>query len=182
MKKIIGLTGEMGGGKDTFYQYVKENYENVFVLKFSDALTEVLKIFFDAVKREDQQWLGSSLRERFGKDILVRALIKKAKNIEEGIIILNGVRKELEVPAIKEIGGKIVYITAEPKLRWERVVLRKEKADDDVPFEKFLELSSAEAELQIPEIGGKADYKIENNGSKEDFYKEVKKVLDLIND
>jgi len=180
MKKIIGLTGEMGCGKDTFCQFVKENYENVFILKFSDALTDVLKIFFDAIKREDQQWLGSALRERFGKDILVKALIKKANNIENGIIIFNGVRKELEVPGIKEIGGKIIYITGDPKIRWERVKIRGEKADDDVSFEKFLEMHNAEAELQIPEIGAKADYKIENNGSKEEFYKEIKKVIDLI--
>lgn len=179
-KKIIGLVGEMGSGKDTFCDYVKENYENVFVLKFSDALTEVLKIFFDSVKREDQQWIGGLLRERFGKDILVKALIKKAKSIDKGIIILNGIRKELEVPSIKEIGGKIIYITGDPKIRWERVKIRGEKTDDDVSFEKFLEMHKAEAELQISSIGEKADFKIENNGTKEEFYQEVKKIIDKI--
>jgi len=180
MKKIIGLTGEMGGGKDTFCEYVKKNYQNVFVLKFSDALTDVLKIFFDSVKREDQQWLSLSLRERFGKDILVKALIKKAKSISEGIVILNGVRKEAEADAIKDAGGKIIYITAEGKKRWERVTTRKEKADDDVPYEKFLELGRAEAELQIPAIGEAADFTIENDGSKEQFYQQVKKIIDSI--
>src|SRR3989344_3808493 len=179
-KKLIGLTGEIGAGKDTFCEYVKKNYDNVFVFRFSDALTDVLKIFFDAVKREDQQWLGLVLRERFGKDILVRALIKKANSINDGIIILNGVRKDGEVNAIKEIGGKIIYITAEQKTRWERVKIRGEKADDDVPFEKFLEMGNAEAELQIPDIGKAADFKIENNDSKEEFYQKVKKIIDLI--
>lgn len=179
-KKIIGLVGEMGSGKDTFCQYVKENYPNVFVLKFSDALTEVLKIFFDSVKREDQQWLGLVLREKFGKDILARALVKKAKSIDEGVVVLNGVRKESELGAIKEIGGKIVYVTAEQKKRWERVKIRKEKADDDVPYEKFLEMHKAEAELQIPSIGEGADFKLENNGSKESFYQEIKKLMELL--
>ena len=64
-KKIIGLIGEMGAGKDTFCDYLKESYQNVYFLKFSDALTEILKMFFDDVKREDQQWLSSALRERF---------------------------------------------------------------------------------------------------------------------
>ena len=93
MKKIIGLIGEMGSGKDTFSEYLKEINENVFVLRFSDALTEVLKIFFSEVKREDQQWLSSGLRERFGQDILIKALIKKIEKIENGFIILNGVRR-----------------------------------------------------------------------------------------
>jgi len=180
IKKVIGLVGEMGSGKDTFCGWVKENYGNVFVLRFSDALTDVLKIFFDDIKREDQQWLSLTFRERFGADILVRALVKKANSIKEGIVIFNGVRKQAEVEAIKKNGGKIVYITSEPETRWERVAARKEKADDDVPFEKFLELGKAEAELQIPAIGAAADYKIENNGSKEEFYSEIKKLINLI--
>lgn len=179
-KILIGLTGEMGSGKDTFCEYLKNNYKNVMFFRFSDALTETLKIFFDEVKREDQQWLGFVLRERFGKDILVRALIKKANSINKGIIILNGVRKEGEAKIIKEAGGKIIYITADQKLRWERVCVRKEKADDDVPFEKFLEMGKAEAEVNIPEIGKSADFKIENDGTKEEFNKEVKRVIESI--
>jgi len=177
MKKLIGLTGEIGSGKDTFCGYVKKNYKNIFVFRFSDALTDVLKIFFDSIKREDQQWLSPLLKERFGNDILVRALIKKANNIGDGIIILNGVRAEAEATAIKDAGGKIIYITANQKTRWERVRVRGEKADDDVSYEKFLELEKAGTELQIPSIGKSADFKIDNDGSKKLFYQEIKKVM-----
>jgi len=180
MKKIIGLAGEMGAGKDTFCDYAKEKYKDVFVLKFSDALTDALKIFFDSIKREDQQWLSLALRERFGGDILVRALIKKVNGIKEGIIILNGVRRPDDFEALREIGGKLIYVTAEPKKRWERLTIRKEKADDDVSFEKFLELGRAEAELQILAIGADADFKIENNGPKEDFYLELEKTIEAV--
>ncbi|OGZ78738.1 MAG: hypothetical protein A2528_02550 [Candidatus Staskawiczbacteria bacterium RIFOXYD2_FULL_37_9] len=179
-KKIIGVTGEIGAGKDTFCQYVKENFPNVSIFRFSDALTEVLKIFFDSVKRDDQQWISTQLRERFGQDILVKALIKKINNISEGVVILNGVRRPGDFTALKQIAGKLVYVGADVRKRWERVVLRKEKADDDVPFEKFLELSGAEAEQQISAIGGQADFRIENNGSKEEFFSQIKKVIDLI--
>jgi dephospho-CoA kinase len=177
-KIIVGLTGEIGSGKDTFCNYIKENYKNVFVFRFSDALTDVLKMFFDAVKREDQQWLGALLKERFGSDILVRALIKKANSIGEGIVILNGIRAEGEEEKIKQNGGKIIYITADQKLRWERVKIRGEKADDDVPYEKFLEMAKASAEVQIPDIGKRADFRVENNGSKNLFCQEIKKVID----
>lgn len=180
MKKLIGLTGEIGSGKDTFCEYVKKKYPNVFVFRFSDALTEILKIFFDSVKREDQQWLGEKLRDRFGKDVLLKALIKKANGIAKGIIILNGVRKEGEAKTIRENNGKIIYITADEKIRWERVKIRKEKSDDDVPFEKFVEMGKAEAELQIPEVGKIADFKIKNNDSKELFKQEAKKIIDII--
>jgi dephospho-CoA kinase len=177
MKKIIGIVGEMGAGKDTFCEYVKEKYKNVYFLRFSDGLTEALKIFFDDIKREDQQWLSSALRERFGGDILVKALIKKVNNINDGIVILNGVRRPDDFKALREIGGKLVYLTADVKKRWERVILRKEKADDDVPFEKFLELGKAEAEQLIGTIGAEADFKISNDGTKEELYEEIKKII-----
>src|SRR3989339_393948 len=180
MKKIIGVVGEIGSGKDTFCNFVKENYENVHFLRFSDGLTEALKIFSDNIKREDQQWLSSVLRERFGGDILVKALVKKISNISEGIIILNGVRRPADFDALMNIGGKLIYVTADIKKRWERVILRKEKSDDDVPFEKFLELCGAEAEQQILSIAQRADYKIENNGTKEEFYIKIKELIDKI--
>ncbi len=177
MKKLIGLSGEIGAGKDTFCKYIKENYQNVSVFRFSDALTEILKVFFDDIKRDDQQWLGFSLKERFGGDILVRALIKKVNNIKEGIIILNGVRAEGEAEAIKQNGGQIIYVTADIKKRWERVCIRKEKADDDVPYEQFLEKNKAQAELPITKIGQEADLKIENNGSLEEFQEKIKNLI-----
>ena len=69
---------------------------------------------------------------------------------------------------------------AEQKIRWERVRIRGEKADDNAPWEKFVEMGKASMELQIPIIGAKADFKIENNGSKEAFCQEIKKIIDSI--
>jgi dephospho-CoA kinase len=180
MKKIIGIVGEIGSGKDTFCNYVKGNYKNVHFLRFSDGLTEALKVFFDDIKREDQQWLSSVLRERFGGDILVKALVKKISSISDGIIILNGVRRPDDFEALLGIGGKLIYVTADIQKRWERVVLRKEKADDDVPFERFLELCGAEAEQQISIIGARADSKLDNNGTKEEFHLKIKELVDKI--
>lgn len=181
MKKIIGIVGEMGAGKDTFCEYVKANYQDVYFLRFSDGLTAALKVFFDDIKREDQQWLSSALRERFGQNILVKALIKKVNSIDKGIIILNGVRRTDDFSGLREIGGKLIYITADIKKRWERVVLRKEKADDDVPFEKFVELGNAEAEQLITTIGKEAEFTINNDGSKEELFLQIKKIIEDIN-
>jgi dephospho-CoA kinase len=175
---IIGLVGETGSGKDTFCDYIKKTVkEPVFYFRFSDPLSEVLKIFFEEVKKEDQQWLVGHLRKRFGENILGEAIKKKIKNIERGIIILNGVRMPQEVKMIKEMNGKIVYITADPKLRWERVNKRGEKKDDSVSYEKFLEIEKAKSEVLIPKIGEKVDFKIKNNGSIEDFFQEIDKII-----
>lgn len=179
-KKIIGIVGEMASGKDTVCEYLKANYKDVYFMRFSDALTEILKIFFDDIKREDQQWLSSALREKFGGDILVKALVKKIGKISDGIVILNGVRRPDDFKALKSIGGKLIYITADPKARWERMKVRGEKADDDVSFEKFIEMGKAEAESLITVIGAEADYKIDNNGSKDQLFEQVKIIIDSI--
>jgi len=177
-KVIIGLIGETGSGKDTFCDYVKKTVKQpVFCFRFSDPLSEVLKIFFDKVKKEDQQWLVGHLRYRFGENILGEAMNKKIKNIKEGLIILNGVRMPQEVKMIKAMGGKTIYLTADFKIRLERVNRRKEKKDDASSYKKFLEKEKAKSEIKIPEIGKKADFKIENNGSRDDFYKEVDKII-----
>ncbi len=177
-KIIIGLTGEMGAGKDTFCDHIaKVSQGPVFCFKFSDPLSEVLTIFFDEVSREDQQWLAIMLRERFGKDILAKAIKKKINNTQEGLIILNGIRYREEFNMVKKMEGKIIYITADSKLRWQRLQDRGEKKDDSASYEKFLELEKSETESLIQEIGKEADYKIENNGSLEEFHKKVDELM-----
>jgi dephospho-CoA kinase len=181
MRKIIlGLVGETGSGKDTFCEYLKKIKKNVFVFRFSQPLTETLRIFFDEIKKEDQQWLGVVLRQRFGNNILGEAIKKKIKNIKKGIAILNGIRALEEARMIKNLGGKIIYITADSKLRWQRIRKRGEKKDDLISYKRFLELERAKTEILIPQIGKKADFKIENNSSRQNFYREIKKITNKI--
>jgi dephospho-CoA kinase len=180
-KIILGLVGETGSGKDAFSEYLKKKFKNVFVFRFSQPLTEALGIFFDKIKKEDQQWLANSLRGRFGNNILGEAIKKKIKNIKEGIVVLNGIRVWEEFRMIKRLGGKIVYITADSKIRWQRIKNRGEKKDDLISYQKFLKIEKNKTEILIPQIGKKADFKIENNGSKNNFYKECRKILTKVN-
>ena len=120
------------------------------------------------------------MRERFGGDILVKALVKKIEKISDGIVILNGVRRPDDFKALKSIGGKLIYITADPKIRWERMKIRGEKADDDVTFEQFIEMGKAEAESLITTIGAEADFRIDNNGSKEQLQEQIKTIIGSI--
>jgi dephospho-CoA kinase len=180
MKKIIGLVGETGSGKDFFCRYLQDNYKNISVFNFSQPLSETLKIFFDEIKKEDQQWLIVCLRKRFGNNILGEAIGKKIKKIENGIIILNGVRVFEEAEMIKKLGGKIIYINAESMKRWKRIKKRHEKKDDNSTYTKFLELEKATPEKLISKIGQQADFKIENNGSKQKFYQKIEEVINKI--
>jgi len=180
MKKIIiGLVGETGAGKGAFVSYLQKKLKskNFFKLRFSDALSQALLIFFDEVKKQDQQWLGAVLREKFGQDVLAKSIEKKIKNIKNGLILVDGIRLKEEEDMIRKNGGKIVYITAPSKIRWQRLGKRGEKKDDKVSFNKFLKIEQAITERHIKEIGNRADYRIDNSGLFVSFYQQIDKFL-----
>jgi dephospho-CoA kinase len=179
MKKILlGLVGETGSGKDTFCQYIQKTVEKpVFCFRFSEPLSETLRIFAGEVRKEDQQWLGTVLRQRFGQDVLAQAIARKIRDINKGLIILNGIRCWEEFGMIKDLRGKIFYITADSKKRWERVRKRGDRRDDFSSFRKFLEREKAKTEILIPKIGQKADFAIKNNGSLKAFYLEINEII-----
>jgi dephospho-CoA kinase len=143
-------------------------------------LSEILEILSGEIKKEDQQWLGKIIRQRFGDDILAKAISKRIKNVKRGVVILNGIRYWQEYEMIKKLGGRIVYITADQKLRWLRLRKRGEKKDDFSSFKKFLEREKAKTEILIPKIGQKADFTIENNSTFISFYKKIKEVFDKL--
>lgn len=180
-KIILGLAGETGSGKDLFCEFARKTRKDIFCFRFSDPLKDVLRIFFKDkdIKKEDLQWLGIVLKKRFGQNVLINALLDKSQQqkIDRGLIIFNGVRYWKEVEMVKELGGKIIYVTADSKTRWQRVRKRGEKKDDKFSYNHFLKLEKAKTEIQVPAIGKKADFKIENNGSKEIFLKAVKKLM-----
>lgn len=177
MKKIIGILGKPGAGKDTFCKCFQEIYSNIAIFKFSDPLFEVLGIFFDKIKREDLQWLANQLRDKYGEDILAKAIKKKIKHTNADFILLNGLRVWDEYQMLKEISGKLVFIDADPKKRWERIIRRREKEDDDISFDKFLELDQQRSEREIMDIAQKADFVINNNRTRTDLKKQV---VDLV--
>ncbi|MFA6973922.1 MAG: AAA family ATPase [Parcubacteria group bacterium] len=175
-KIIIGLVGETGSGKDTVANYLAEKY-GARLLRFADPIKEVLRIFFEQSSKQDQQWLYLQLRERFGSDVLGKALRRKVENAD-GIIVVNGLRMPDDYVFIKSFENSyIIYTTADQKLRWERVHSRGEKSDDKVSFEKFQEIERAETEVHIPEIGAKADFVIRNEKDLEFLLKSTDEVM-----
>ena len=180
-KTILALVGETGAGKGEAVEYLKKKFGNkISVWKFSTALSEVLNIFFDEVKKEDQQWLVGHLREKFGEDILARSVEKKIKNATDGLILLDGVRVRGDEEMVKRNNGQLIFITAPSRLRWERLQGRGEKGDDRATFEKFLEMENAASEHQIREIGGRAEFKIDNSGDWENLHSQLENLINKL--
>lgn len=174
--QIIGLVGEKGSGKDTFAKFLQEISEkSVSHIRFSDLLKQTLKLWDLPQTRANLQKLAQVL-EDFGTGTVAHGLEKQIRETDAEIIILDGIRWKPDVELLEKFSQHLlVYITAEPKLRFKRLKTRGEKTGErNMTFEQFEQEEQAPNELLIPEIGSKAVTKITNNGSLEDFREEVK--------
>lgn len=172
-KIVIGLVGETGSGKDTVAHYLKRRYD-VDLLRFSRPLKKTLDLFFDKSSKEDQAWLYDVFKERFGEDVLHRGVVQYVAH-HNGIMAINGMRMMMDLEFIRSFENSyIMYITADQKLRWQRVTSRGEKSDDDQTFEEFKKFeSSSDTEKAIPKIGKDADFVVKNEGSMDDLLWQV---------
>ncbi|MDP1884602.1 MAG: AAA family ATPase [Candidatus Moranbacteria bacterium] len=181
-KIIIGLVGEMGSGKDTAADYLENKY-GAHLFRFSDPLREALEVFLpkEEVGREDMIWLSNNIRRKYKNGVISDSLRRKFDRVNEGIIVLNGMRIKEDFEFVKSFpNSHVIYVTLDSKARWERIYDRGEKSDDAVSFEKFQEYEKAETEVQIPEIGKKTDFRLENNGSKDDLRLKISEIMGQI--
>lgn len=176
MKLIIGLVGEKFAGKDAVALYFADKYGAAHI-RFSHILDDILRILNLPISRRNEIDLGLGLRKIFGSEVLGQAIIKLAKEATAEIVVINGIRMD-EMENIKNIGAKIIYITAPPEIRFERYLIRREKADDGtMNFEQFKEHEKELTEIGIPELGKRADFRIDNIGTLEELYEKANKII-----
>jgi len=128
------------------------------------------------------QNLSFDLRKRFGSDILARVIAEDVKNDPHNIVVIDGVRRLADISRLTELSNfHLISINASPEIRYERMKLRNENAGDaDKTFEEFLEDDRREAELQIPEVMAAASFNLDNNGTLEELYSQIDKILEEI--
>jgi dephospho-CoA kinase len=173
---IIGLVGEKLAGKDTAANYLVSKY-NASHFRFTHILDAILEELNLPVSRKNEIDLGLNLRKVFGDHILINALEQRIKKSMSGYKVVNGIRMD-EMEVVKNWGAKIIYITAPVELRFKRYNERHEKADDaEMDFEDFKKQDLSITEAAIPELGKKADFKIENVGTVEELQAKLDAII-----
>lgn len=177
MSLVIGLIGEKGSGKQTFVNFLKEIVPQLKIrqVRFSDILAQTLLIWDIPITRANLQKLSLVMNDAFGSQALANAARFSIKGDVSDIIIFDGIRRLTEFKLVKSMKNSItIYITANQKLRYERLKKRSEKVGEvGLTYGQFLEEEKSKAESLISSLGSKADLKIVNNSTLLDFKKAV---------
>jgi dephospho-CoA kinase len=177
-KTIIGLVGELASGKDVTKKYLQDNY-GASCHRFSTILRDVLGRLYLPIVRENLQDLSTILRGRFGEDLLAKIIAEDVKNDPHEIIVVDGIRRDADMAYLKTLPGFVLLsLEVEPKTRYERLIKRQENADDaSKTYEQFLADGQKETELEIPHVMASANYKINNNGTLEELYRQIENII-----
>ncbi|MCD6373867.1 MAG: AAA family ATPase [Thermococcus sp.] len=184
---IIGVVGKIAAGKTTVAKFFEE--KGFCRVSCSDPLIDML-----THNVSDYSWVpelpekaeptrerliefGKYLKDRYGGDILIRLAVDKKRHCEN--IVIDGVRSEGEIKAVKRLGGKVIYVEARPEIRFERLMKRKASKDKGIKsFEDFKAMDDAEESLyHTSELKGLADYVILNEGTLEELRAKVERII-----
>jgi len=181
MKKIIGLTGSIASGKEVTKKYIEEKYGAKSV-KFSQIIRDVLGRLRIPINRKNMQSMAMSLLGTFGDDLLAKNIVKDAEDQDADIVILDGVRRPADIIHATKMGSfSLIAIDVSPEIRYERMKSRNENEGDiNKTYEDFLKDHESETEIMIPGLMENADYTLENNGSLEELYEKIDKVISQI--
>lgn len=179
---IIGITGTLGAGKGTVVDYLvnKKGYKHYSVTEY---LIEELKKEKREVNRDGMREIANERRTKYGSDYITKMLFKKASTAGVNAII-ESIRSPGEAKFIKE-NGYLFAVDANQKTRYERIKSRGGEKDS-VTFEEFKLQEKKESEntdpntQNLPKCISMADYKIDNNGSVENLYDQIEKIINTI--
>lgn len=184
MKRVIGLTGTIGAGKDIVKEFLISRF-NCYYVSLSSIIRTEAEEKKSNYNRKTLQDLGDGLRKRYGNWILAKLAVEYLQSDKE-LIIVDGIRNVAEVEFLRKRFGKkfiLIGVNAPQKLRFERVGKRRSTRDPKT-WEEFVEMDKRDQGENEPEYGqqtkkclDQADFVIVNDGTGEEMESKISKVI-----
>lgn len=187
--KIIGLSGTNGSGKDTVGQFLAERYNYLFI-----SVTEMLRDECRArgieISRENLRTISAEWRREGGLGVLIDKVAAKFTPVADqyaGLAVAS-LRNPGEADSVHQLGGKVVWVDADPRVRYERIhnSHRGRDEEDQVSYEQFLADEQAEmtqsgdaATLNMAGVKALADITILNESNLSGLQEAVETALGL---
>ena len=201
---IIGVCGFIGSGKDTiadylvgFHGYRRDSFAGTLkdavaaVFGWDRELLEGRTPEARAWREQVDPWWANRLnmpnltprwvlqywgtevcRKAFHDDIWIAALEARLSRRSDNTVI-SDVRFPNEIQSIRNAGGKIVWVKRGALPEWYDVALESNTGN-------FNHMKTAYPDVHVSEIawiGTKFDYEIENNGTIEELYAQIKNLV-----
>lgn len=166
---IIGVTGTDGAGKGAAVDFLVRKRSCVHYSSRSVIEAEVQARGLEPT-REHLRLVANDLRARHGNDVLVARALERIAADQVKCAVIESVRTLAEAQTLREAGGILLAIDADPKERYRRISGRK-SATDNISYEDFLAHEKIEMNdtdphgMQKAAVMESADYTIMNNGS-----------------
>ncbi|MFH0829859.1 MAG: AAA family ATPase [Candidatus Aenigmatarchaeota archaeon] len=179
---VIGLTGMAGSGKSTAGRYLKEKYGFEFIVMSDIIRAEAERRgFLKHTDLEAQKAIISKFgvlwREETGEDqIVAEKTIEMMKKVKLHKVAVDGFRSPGEVELFRKTfeGFKLIYVRADPDVRWKRRLEQDPKAkrnDFDSRDKRDSQMMGMREVLEM------ADMTVENSGPVTELHKNMDKAM-----
>lgn len=183
--RLIGVAGTAGAGKDTVADLVSQMFslQNLSSGDFVRAITRyVYQLPHDFNPARDQLYqVANYLRTEINPAALVKLCILQVQVLQLPGGVISGLRSMGEAQAVRQAGGIIVGIDADPHVRYGRMTARRRDTEAQWTLEEFLKqdeyenrgLSDSGPSRGIRAIIDSADAVVTNSGTLEDLKLEL---------
>lgn len=187
--KIIGIGGTNGSGKDTLGEILAEKHGYKFI-SLTDMLRAECRERGLPVERENLRMISAEWREKGGLGAPIDKVVAAYEALSEAYagLVTASLRNPGEADRVHELGGTVVWVDADPKVRYERVIgsNRGRDGEDNKTYEQFLQEEHDEmypkpgasaTSLATIEVKNRADMTILNESTREAFEAKVAELL-----
>lgn len=181
MKTCICIVGPPGAGKNEAAEYIRIMY-GAYIRNFLEPVLHMLSYCGCAQTRCEIQKTLKYLQHRFSVGILCDLLIVNVMSYEGPLLVIDGIRTiddlrriERHIPYLK-----VLAITAPEEIRFERCMKNSQNYYCNSRLTskgQFHALHDHSFEYEVPQLIARADYQIVNDGSLENFYRNVESVV-----
>ena len=179
--EVVWITGTLGAGKGTIVEYLvqKKDFQHLSVRAF--LIQEIEKRGMPVI-RDSMVIVANDLRAKYSPSYIVEQLYQQAVASTKNSII-ESLRAVGEVEMLKGKENFTFFaIDADPKIRYERAVLRGSETDK-ISYEKFIEDEQKEmnntdpTKQNIAKCMEMADHIFTNNWTLEELHQQIEDVV-----
>lgn len=175
-KRLWGVMGRMGAGKDAVTDYLQElGWQEIGMGDIIRGIADERGI---EPARDNLDKIQNEYAEKYGKGFLGKMVCDKIKDSEYENIVVNGLRRPEDVYEMeKEYEVLFIGVDADQVIRFDRMSKRGRVGDPET-YDDFLKMDDNQNKIfGMDEAFEKTDVVIYNNRTLSDLRKKVDKLL-----